>query len=30
MVERTPSIAMTYGDRTLYETGCIPPYHARL
>src|SRR5882757_4706948 len=29
-VVRTPSAAMTYGDRMLYEAGCIPPYQDRL
>lgn len=29
-VVRTPSTAIRYGDTTLYETGCIPPYQARL
>ena len=29
-VVRTPSTAIRYGEITLYETGCIPPYQARL
>lgn len=30
IVLRTPSSDIRYGDTTLYETGCIPPYQARL
>src|SRR5690349_8380500 len=30
MVVRTPSTDIRYGDTTLYDTGCIPPYQARL
>lgn len=30
IVVRTPSSDIRYGDTTLYETGCIPPYQARL
>ncbi len=29
-VVRTPSPAMMYGDRMLYEAGCMPPYQDRL
>ena len=27
---RTPSTDIRYGETTLYETGCMPPYQARL
>ncbi len=30
IVVRTPSTDIRYGETTLYETGCIPPYQARL
>ena len=30
IVVRTPSTDIRYGDTTLYDTGCIPPYQARL
>ncbi|CAO0828629.1 hypothetical protein SMICM17S_07440 [Streptomyces microflavus] len=30
IVERTPSNDIRYGETTLYETGCMPPYQARL
>lgn len=30
IVVRTPSTAIRYGDTTLYDTGCMPPYQARL
>ncbi|CAM5703092.1 hypothetical protein STENM223S_11566 [Streptomyces tendae] len=30
IVERTPRTDIRYGDTTLYDTGCIPPYQARL
>lgn len=30
IVVRTPSTDIRYGDTMLYDTGCIPPYQARL
>ncbi|MGC0376673.1 hypothetical protein RKD28_004189 [Streptomyces sp. SAI-229] len=30
IVVRTPRTDIRYGDTTLYDTGCIPPYQARL
>ncbi len=30
IVVRTPSTDIRYGETTLYETGCMPPYQARL
>ncbi len=30
IVVRTPRTDIRYGETTLYDTGCIPPYQARL
>ncbi len=30
IVVRTPSTDIRYGETTLYDTGCMPPYQARL
>ncbi|CAM5560190.1 hypothetical protein SGRIM128S_01809 [Streptomyces griseomycini] len=30
IVVRTPRTDIRYGDTTLYDTGCMPPYQARL